>query len=165
MNAPLVDTTDFQLVADPGEDEAEDKLLLVKMEDTARWFLTLTTFPARRDLLLAYALPGVIALYLAQFISPIISGECEGDMERWVVVGDLPPIHFETQGAETPEQALRLYCAIAREWADDVMAGRSLTESYPIAAVPTRELAEMLLSRIAFIEDEIVPVVRGEVSN
>ena len=165
MTAPLVDTTDFQLIAEPGEDEAEDILLVAQMEDNAKYFLASTVLPPRKDLLLAYALPGVIALYLAQFETPIPSGESEGDMERWVVVGDLPCMHFQTEGFEKPDQALGLYCALAEEWAEDVVTGRDLDNCYPIAAEPTSELAYMLLSRVRFIREEIVPVVRGEVTS
>lgn len=38
------------------------------------------------------------------------------------------------------------------------MAGRDLSECYPIEVAPTSEHAEMLLSRIAFIRQEIIPL-------
>jgi len=36
--------------------------------------------------------------------------------------------------------------------------GRDLSDSYPIAAAPTAEHAEMLLDRIGFIRNEIIPL-------
>lgn len=161
MTAPLVDTKDFQIGVALGEDPSVDGPLLAAMGEEACAFLASRKLPPRRALLLAYALPGVIALYLAQFEKPIPSGESKGDLERWVVVGDVPSMHFETDDFETRERALRLYCAIAEDWADNVLAGRSLADSYPLAAEPTREHAEMLLSRIKFIREKIVPLVGG----
>ena len=74
------------------------------------------------------------------------------------MVGNLPTMHFETDDAPTPAIALRLYCAIAQDWADNVLAGRDLSESYPIPFPPTRELAENLLGRIDFIRKELIPI-------
>lgn len=74
------------------------------------------------------------------------------------MVGDLPPMHFETDDTPTPALALHLYCAIAQDWADNVLEGRDLSESYPIEASPTREHADMLLSRVDFIRKEIIPL-------
>ncbi len=161
MTAPLVDTTDFQLGVDPNQDAAVDGPLLAEMEEAAQAILEWRDLPPRKALLLAYALPGVIALYLAQFETAIPVGESQGDMERWVVVGDLPPMEFETDDYETRERALRLYCAIAQDWADNVLAGEDLTDCYPIAAEPTDDNARMLLSRIDFIREELVPLVGG----
>jgi hypothetical protein len=73
------------------------------------------------------------------------------------VVGDLPSMHFETDDTPTPALALQLYCAIAQDWADNVLAGRDLSESYPIPIAPTQQHAEMLLGRIDFIRQELIP--------
>jgi len=80
------------------------------------------------------------------------------DAERWVVVGDLPSMHFETDDYLTPAIALRLYCAIAQDWADAVLTGRDLSESYPIPVAPTKEYAEMLLSRVDTIRKDFIPL-------
>jgi hypothetical protein len=77
-----------------------------------------------------------------------------------LVVGDLPSMHFETDDAPEPWLALELYCAIAQDWADNVRAGRDLSDSYPIPVAPTREHADMLLSRIDFIRRKLVPFAR-----
>jgi hypothetical protein len=53
---------------------------------------------------------------------------------------------------------LRLYCAIAQDWAETVLAGRDLSQCYPIPVEPSRELAESLLGRVAFLREEFVPL-------
>lgn len=103
---------------------------------------------------MAFAVAPVIGLYLMRF-EP---GGKPKDVERWVVVGDLPSMHFETDDARTPGSALRLYCAIAQDWADNVLAGANLSEIYPIPVSPTREHAEMLLKRVEFIRTELIPL-------
>lgn len=80
------------------------------------------------------------------------------DAERWVVVGDLPSMHFETDDSPTPAIALRLYCAIAQDWADNVLAGCDLSGSYPIPVAPTKEHADMLLSRIETLRKGFIPL-------
>ena len=54
---------------------------------------------------------------------------------------------------------MQLYCAIAQDWAEAVLEGRDLTESYPIPVAPTRQHAEMLLGRIDFIRENLIPNV------
>jgi len=111
--------------------------------------------PPPTDLLLAFGIAPIVGLYLARFRPEDVKPE---DVERWVVVGDLPPMHFETDDAPTPALALRLYCAIAQDWADNVLAGRDLSDSYPIEVAPTAEHADMLLGRIDFIRTKLIPL-------
>ena len=103
---------------------------------------------------MAFGVGPILGLYLMRFAP---GGKPE-DRERWVVVGDLPSMHFETDDTPTPALALKLYCAIAQDWADNVLAGRDLSDSYPIPAAPTREHAEMLLGRIEFIRKKLIPL-------
>jgi hypothetical protein len=109
-------------------------------------------------LILAFSVPPIIALFLVRFERPIERGELKGETEMWVVAGDIPSMCFETEDAPTPADALRLYSAIAQDWADAVLTGRDLSESYPIRVAPTREHAEMLLSRVKFIRKEFIPI-------
>lgn len=96
----------------------------------------------------------IIGLYLMRF-EP--GGKPE-DRERWVVVGDLPSMHFETDEAPTPALALELYSDIAQDWADTVLNEQDLSDCYPIPVAPTREHAEMLLSRIETIRNDFIPL-------
>jgi hypothetical protein len=79
---------------------------------------------------------------------------CSGSLDRR---RHLPSVLFETESARTPSDALRLYCAICEDWAETVPAGGDRSECYPIRAAPTREHAEMLLGRIGFIREKMVP--------
>ncbi len=111
------------------------------------------TFPVA-ELVFAFGIAPILSLYLIRF-QP--GGKPE-DAERWLVVGDLPSMNFETDDAPTPAIALRLYCAIAQVWADAVLEDGDLSECYPIEAAPTHEHARMLLSRIKFIRRKLVPL-------
>lgn len=150
----LIDTSAFPVGEDPDyidtAEEIEDLKSLTAeawaFVDSYRWA------PPIADLFLAYSLPPIIGLYLMRFEE---GGKPE-DRERWVVVGDLPSMHFETDDTPTPALALKLYCAIVQDWADNVLAGADLSESYPIPVAPTREHAEMLLDRVGFIRKELI---------
>jgi hypothetical protein len=54
--------------------------------------------------------------------------------------------------------ALQLYCAIAQDWSDNVLAGRDLSESYPIEVAPTAKHADLLKRRIKFIRETLIPM-------
>jgi hypothetical protein len=155
--ASLVDTSRFPVGRDidyESEDEAEAIRALTAQAEafvrSYRWALPI------EKLTLAFGVGPLLGLYLMRF-EP--GGKPE-DRERWVVVGDLPSMHFETDDTPEPWLALKLYCAIAQDWADNVLAGRDLSESYPIPVAPTREHGQMLLDRIAFIRNEIIPLAR-----
>lgn len=151
----LIDTSGFPV----GEDidyESEEEVELLKalweraweFVDSYRWT------PPISDLVLAFGIAPIIGLYLMRFEE---GGKPE-DRERWVVVGDLPSMHFETDDTPTPALALELYCGIAEDWADCVLAGQDLSDCYPIPVAPTREHAEMLKSRIETIRSDFIPL-------
>ncbi|MEO8115174.1 MAG: DUF4826 family protein [Phenylobacterium sp.] len=154
MNLPI-DTSSFPTGKDLDYESEEEVELLRALSDDAWTFVrSFRWAPPIADLVLAFGLAPIIGLYLMRF-------EPGGDLrdaERWVVVGDLPSMHFETDDAPTPAIALQLYCAIAQDWADNVLEGRDLSDSYPIAVSPTKEHAEMLLSRIENIRKNYIPL-------
>lgn len=159
---PPVDTSCFQA---PGEPEDDEGLLIDGLvEDARAYAATRAWAPVISEILLAYALGDVLGLFLVRFLEelPAPEGASEGDRERWIVVGDLPWMNFETEDFATPELALELYCAIAYEWGEAVLTGRDLSESYPIPVAPTREHAEMLMSRVEFIREKIIPACREQ---
>ena len=150
----LVDTSSFPTGRDIDYDSDEEVAELKEL--TAQAWAFVQSFrwtPPIADLVLAFGIGTIIGLYLMRF-EP--GGKPE-DAERWVVVGNLPSMHFETDDTPTPALALRLYCAIAQDWADNVLDGRDLSDSYPIPVAPTREHAKMLLGRIEFIRKELIP--------
>ncbi|MCW2987588.1 MAG: hypothetical protein JWM24_526 [Solirubrobacterales bacterium] len=150
-----IDTSSFPTGKDLDyESEEEVELLKSLFEDAWKFVNGYRWNPPIADLVLAFGLAPIIGLYLMRF-SP---GGDPRDAERWVVVGDLPSMHFETDDSPTPAIALRLYCAIAQDWADTVLAGEDLAECYPIPVAPTKEHAEMLLSRIENIRTNYIPL-------
>jgi hypothetical protein len=151
----LIDTSLFPTGRDV-DYESEEEVEELKVLTAEAWAFVqgYRWNPPIADLVLAFGIAPIIGLYLMRF-EP---GGKPCDAERWVVVGNLPSMHFETDDARTPDVALKLYCAIAQDWADTVLEGRDLSDSYPIPVAPTREHAEMLLGRIEFIRKELIPL-------
>lgn len=150
-----VDATSFPVGQDIDYESSEEVEGLTALETNARQFMMNDQRARLTDLLLAFGVSPILGLFLARFEPEDVKPE---DLERWVVVGDLPPMHFETDDTPTPALALKLYCAIAQDWADTVLAGEDLSECYPIEVAPTSEHAEMLLGRIDFIRRELMPL-------
>lgn len=73
----------------------------------------------------------------------------------WVIVGDLPSVYLD-KSVTTGEEALKTYCELMQEWADNVKSGKSLDECYPVPVDPTIENADLLSSRISFIQRELL---------
>lgn len=157
---PPVDTSTFQLGLPPGEtpeDEPEESLLLEAMwKDVHAYVASRSWASFVSEILLAYAIAPILGLFLVRFHSSPWS-EIPDERERWVVVGDLPYMNFETDGFATPESALEFYCVLAEDWADLVLAGEDISEAYPIAAAPTAEHANLLKSRVAFYRKRLIP--------
>ncbi|WP_337185321.1 hypothetical protein [Phenylobacterium sp.] len=153
----LVDASRFPVGLNIDYDSHEEIEGLWALQAEARDFVERDSHAPILNLVLAFGVASILALFLVRFERP----RKPEDAERWAVVGDLPPMHFETDDTPTPALALRLYCAIAQDWADNVLEGRDLSESYPIEVAPTREHAEMLLSRIDFIRRELIPLAEA----
>jgi hypothetical protein len=150
--SPPVDTSSFQLgIAEDEDPEEEGPLLEALAEEVWAFIKSRKGSPPTKEILLTYGVGGILGLFLVRFAQPIAWGELEGETELWTVVGDLPSICFDSEVAPTRALALQLYCAIAQDWAEVVLEGRDLTESYPIPVAPTRQHAEMLRGRIEFI--------------
>lgn len=152
-----IDISGFPVGSEVDYESAEELAQLKLLTDEAWNFVrSFQWSPPVADLVLAFGIGPIVGVYLMRFES----GGRPEDAERWVVVGDLPSMHFETDDARTPDVALRLYCAIAQVWADNVMAGRDLSDSYPIPVAPTKRHARMLLSRVKFLQKRMIPLAR-----
>ena len=117
----LIDASGFPFGRDLDYESADEVERLDLMKAEAWAFVDGDSPIPVADTVLAFGIAPMIGLFLARFMP---GGKPE-DAERWVVVGDLPPMHFETDDTPTPALALRLYCAIAQDWADNVLAGRT----------------------------------------
>jgi hypothetical protein len=71
------------------------------------------------------------------------------------------PVTPDDEEATNPVRAIELYCAITEDWATTILTGGSLHDSYPIAAEPTEEHARMLMRRVEFIREKLIPQARS----
>lgn len=152
----LVDTSAFPVGLNLDYKSEEEVEALAALQAEAKAFVENDSPRPVSDMVLAFGVAPILALFLVRFDQP----RRPEDAERWAVVGNLPSMHFETDDTPTPALALQLYCAIAQDWADNILAGRDLSESYPIPVAPTREHAENLLGRIDFIRTKLIPLAQ-----
>lgn len=150
----VIDTAGFQIVPDIQGDDKEDTALLRQMVSQAESYIrSFKWSPPIERIYLASGIGGIFALFLVRFARPVAGAE---DQELWVVVGDLPSAYFVIDEAPDPKEALEAYCELMEEWAEGVRAG-DVSECFPVEAAPTEEHARMLLSRVEYIREKIIP--------
>jgi hypothetical protein len=101
---------------------------------------------------LAFAVAGVVGVFKMS---------CEPtrpdvDSVLWVITGDLPPAYLVTDDAPDWQSALAAYVSEMRKWVAAVRDGASTADAIPVNVAPTAEHAELLDSRLDFIERELV---------
>ena len=103
---------------------------------------------------LAFAVAGVVGIFKISFepTRPDI------DSVLWVVTGDLPPGYLVTDDAPDWQGALAGYVDEMRKWVAAARNGTSTADVIPVNVAPTPEYAEMLESRLNFIERELIAV-------
>ena len=154
-----IDSSDFPTGGSDVDYDAEDLAGLEVLKAQARAHVeSWASSPPISAMVLAFGVAPIVGVFLAQFAEPVARGDLVGANEMWAVAGGLPSMCFETDDARNPADALRLYCAIAEDWAQNVLVGGDVSQCYPIPAEPSREHAEMLLSRIAFLRENFVPI-------
>ena len=156
MNPPI-DTKSFQL---QGASDPEDEAELAVLEEQARNYVgSFPWSPPIQEMLLAYGVGYIFALFLVRFTEPI-RWHGQEDAELWIVVGDLPPAYFATDDSPNRAEAMETYCVFMEDWADRILDGDDLEGAYPIRAAPSEEHARMLKSRIEFIREKFIPEVQ-----
>lgn len=108
---------------------------------------------------LAWACAGVLGVFQVD-LQPVST---DVDSTLWVVVGDLPPAYLVLDQSPTWKEALRGYVAEMSLWVRAVKDGLPLEDLIPVAVEPSIEHAEMLASRLAFIQNMIIDADNGEV--
>jgi hypothetical protein len=78
------------------------------------------------------------------------------DDTLWVVVGDCPPAFLVCDDASDWLGALRCYVVEMQRWVDGVRSGKSVDGVIPVNISPTLEHANMLASRLGFIQDHCI---------
>jgi hypothetical protein len=110
-----------------------------------------------RESFLAYGIGGVIGVFLFR-IEPAASGV---DDTLWVIVGDVPSAYLVCNDAPDWPGALGAYVYEMRRWVQAVRSGGSLKDVISVRAEPTREHADMLASRLDFIEQQMLDTTTG----
>jgi hypothetical protein len=148
-----IDLTSFTPAAAIEGDSTDDTALLRTMAIAAEDYVRSFRWCPRIDeYFLAYGVGGVIALFLFRFAERVSgTDEC-----LWVVVGDVPSAYFVIGNRQTARAALTVYCELMEDWCNAVRLGTSLAEVFPVAADATTERANMLMSRVRFIRENVL---------
>jgi len=140
-----------------GED-AEDDRLVREMLDEAQQFIEGFGWCRRVcETYIGIAIGAVVGVFLAH----IDASEPEVDEWIWVVVGDIPSAYITVEDAPTPAAALDGYVGAMQEWVRAVRAGAPVDELIPVDVPPSEEHADMLATRLEFIDREILPMYEG----
>ena len=140
-----------------GEDAVDTKLLR-EMAVRARDFICAKEWcESLHRQYLAYGVGGVVAVFLVQ-ITPHFE---DVDACLWVIVGDLPPAYIVIEDIPTAADALDAYCSQMEAWVEAVENGESVDELIPVNVPPTREWAEQLSGRLAFLRSDILPLAQA----
>ena len=134
-------------------DDHEDTDLLREMSQKADYFITSQRWcPTISEKYFGFGIGKIVAVFLYHFDSLIN----ETDDWLWVVVGDLPSVYLVIDNTTSAMDALEGYCELMEDWANNIMSDNSVEDCYPVKAAPTKEHAQMLLSRIEFIRKEFL---------
>jgi hypothetical protein len=129
--------------------DEEDIALACKATD----FLTAFRWCAAvRESFLAFDSGYILGVLLFR-IEPRLLGV---DDTLWVVVGDVPSAFLVCDDAPDWHCALQCYLREMRRWVEAVRSGSGLDGVFPVNVSPTLEHAEMLSTRLAFIQDHFI---------
>lgn len=135
-----------------GETEEETRDL-AKLAKTAKAYLA--SFRWCGGIKEEYAgltIPGIVGVFLFR----IVPGSPDTDEWLWVVVGDLPPAYITLDSSPNPATGLDAYIGAMREWVDAVKNNLPTEELIPVNTPATIQYAEMLESRLDFLESEVL---------
>jgi hypothetical protein len=128
----------------PREDISD--VVVAALADAATTFLLNQTWcRSVTSTLLAYAVPGVIGIFLLHIV-PARSGI---DETLWVVVGDIPPAYLVCDDAPTWREALESYIYEMDGWVAAVRSGDTLEDVIPVKAAPTASTPKCSLVGLA----------------
>ncbi|TPM38144.1 hypothetical protein [Mesorhizobium sp. B2-3-4] len=104
---------------------------------------------------LGYRLDGVIYVFLFEFLP----AEPDVPSWTWVIIGDVPSAYISCHHAKTPYVALDGYIGAMEEWVEAAREGNSVEDIIPVNVPATPAYAEMLASRLKFIDEQILPLL------
>lgn len=104
-----------------------------------------------------YGAEGIIYIFLLE-IEP---RRPEVNRWIWVIVGDVPPAYLPADDAATPFEVLDSYIGALEEWVEAAHEGKSVAEMIPVNVDATPANAEMLAGRLKFLDERILPELKG----
>jgi len=103
-----------------------------------------------------YGADGIIYIFLFE-IEP---GRPEVNRWTWVIFGDVPPTYIPADDARTPFEALDGYIGALEDWVAAAREGKSVAKLIPVNVDATPANAEMLASRLKFLDERILPELK-----
>lgn len=92
------------------------------------------------------------------------------DTEVWIIGGDCPPAFIDVESCPNGAEAAAAYVSLMREWGRAAVAGKSVKGLFPVGyggngqpMEPTPEAGKMLLSRMDFLEKNLLHEWRDEI--
>ena len=90
----------------------------------------------------------------------------EADNHLWVITGDLPNMYLDTESVKSLKDVLDVYADLSEDWADAILAKRSVEDCFPFDEKPSIKLAKLLKKRVDFIRNTLIDnVVNIELNN
>jgi hypothetical protein len=126
-------------------------------DEAVRFLKTHAWCGSVRSAELAFAVAGVVGVFKIA-LEPSHPGV---DSVLWVITGDLPPAYLVTDDAPDWQSALTAYVDEMRRWVAAVRHGTSTADMIPVNVPATAEHAEILESRLDFIEREFITASAG----
>jgi len=105
-----------------------------------------------KESFLAFDCGYVLGIFLFR-IEPRLLGV---DDTLWVVVGDLPSAYLVCDDAPDWHRALQCYVREMWRWVTAVRSGSGLDDIIPVGVSSTPEHADMLATRLEFIQDHFI---------
>lgn len=103
---------------------------------------------------------GIIGVFLFK-IDP---AQLDVDEWVWVIVGDVPSAYLTCDLCPNPATALDGYIGAMTEWVEAASKGESVAELIPVDVPATPENAELLRTRLAFLDSRILSQYKGDLS-
>lgn len=145
-------------------EDVQDKELQALVDEAKRFLHRQPWCRAITQGYVAEYFPGILVVCYFEVVPAPSSG---ADEAVWVIVGDLPPAYLDLS-VRTPKEALEAYIGAMEEWVDCVRRGEAVDEVIPVyyrdsvrEVLPTGDFAEMLASRLKFIEEKLLPELDG----
>ena len=134
-----------------GDDDLDSALI------EARQYLEFYTWVAAiKGEYLGYAAEGIIYIFLFE----IETSREDVNPWTWVIVGDVPPTYLPADDGKTPFEALDGYIGALEDWVEAARTGKSVAKLIPVNVDANPANAEMLASRLKFLDEKILPLLQ-----